>query len=121
MQPPLQIADHLRSLEKKLLQPEIRKDPISVASLIGDDFVEIGQSGRTYDKAAILTFLQTEPPQPPINLTDFETRPLAENVILATYRTTRHDNTSAKRSSIWIFRDNRWQIIFHQGTPIPNP
>jgi hypothetical protein len=120
------IEAHLRDLETRLLHPDIRRDPTQAAALIADDFLEIGASGRTYNKSAILELLQTEPPLPPITLSDFHARPLADNIILVTYRTTRHDasghpSTSAKRSSIWIYRDSRWQVTFHQATPTPNP
>lgn len=121
-----QVKDHLRNLETQLLQPEIRRNQTQLDTLIADDFLEIGQSGRTYSKFAILELLQTEPLLPPITLSDFQARPLAEKIVLVTYRTTRHDafgqaTTSAKRSSIWVYRDSRWQVTFHQGTPTPNP
>ena len=118
-------TQHLRSLELQLLQPATRKDPALLHLLIADDFHEIGASGRSYDKPAILAFLAAEQPQPPIQLSHFYARPLTpdSSVVLVTYRTTRRnvDNepiSSTKRSSIWIYRDNRWQITFHQGTPL---
>lgn len=120
----MEIADHLRQLEERLLDPAVRKDPAVASHLIADDFLEFGSSGRTFDKAAILETLSNEPPSPPILLTHFAARSLAADAVLITYRTTRHDpscnpTTSSNRSSIWVHRDNRWQITFHQGTPIP--
>ncbi len=41
--------------------------------------------------------------------------PLSEKVALATYRVTM-GLIITHRSSLWIFRDNRWQLFFHQGT-----
>ncbi|WP_433984284.1 hypothetical protein RBB78_04370 [Tunturiibacter empetritectus] len=40
---------------------------------------------------------------------------LAEDVVHATYRATTSVAVS-HRSSLWVFRDNRWQLLFHQGT-----
>jgi hypothetical protein len=113
----------LHTLEEQLLQPSVRKDPAALSYLIADDFLEFGTSGRVYDKAAILAALASEPPDPPAVLTHFGARPLADNVVLVTYRTTRPSPSGhpivAQRSSIWVYRDSRWQITFHQGTPLP--
>jgi hypothetical protein len=47
---------------------------------------------------------------------------LAPEVALVTYRSqkTRPGGTTqrANRSSIWKKMDGRWQMIFHQGTPL---
>jgi hypothetical protein len=121
----MQIKDHLKQLEENLLDPTIRKNPNHVSSLLADDFIEFGSSGRTFDKTAILEDLRNEPPHLAAFLSDFAIRPLAPEVMLVTYRTTRHDSSGhithqARRSSIWINRNNRWQLTFHQGTPIPS-
>jgi hypothetical protein len=120
----MDIAAHLRQLEEQLLHPSTRKDPATLSRLIADDFLEFGASGRVYDKAAILAALASEPPASPVLLTHFAARPLAEDVVLVTYRTTRHSPSgeliaTAQRGSIWVYRDSRWQITFHQGTPLP--
>ncbi|MBB5343993.1 nuclear transport factor 2 family protein [Tunturibacter empetritectus] len=120
----MHIADHLKSLEEQLLNPTIRRDSKAVAAHLTDDFLEFGGSGRAFDKAAILEALQAEPPRPPSLLTDFKTRELAPNVILATYKATRRNSAGEPigqswRSSIWMHVNGQWQITFHQGTPIP--
>jgi hypothetical protein len=120
----MQIADHLKSLEERLLDPTVRRDPEAVSSHLTDDFLEFGGSGRVFDKAAILEDLQDEPPRPASLLTDFKARELAPNVILATYKATRLNAAGEPigqswRSSIWTLIDGQWQITFHQGTPIP--
>jgi hypothetical protein len=121
----MQITDHLRALEEQLLQPIIRRNAEMLATLLADDFLEFGSSGRTFDKASIIAELLNEPPRPAAILSDFAVRPLAPEAMLVTYRTTCHDSSGnithqARRNSIWINRDNRWQIAFHQGTPIPS-
>jgi hypothetical protein len=119
----MQIADHLKALEESLLDPTNRRNSEQVSTLLADDFVEFGSSGRTFDKASILEDLHNEPPRPASLLSDFAIRPLAPEVMLVTYRTTRHDSSGqithqAHRSSIWINQNGTWQLAFHQGTPI---
>ncbi len=121
----MQIADHLKSLEESLLDPTNRRNSERVSSLLTDDFLEFGSSGRIFDKSAILEELRNEPQHHTARLSDFAIRPLAPEVILVTYRTTRLDTSDqiihqARRSSIWINRNGTWQITFHQGTPIPS-
>ena len=120
----MQIEAHLKQLEESLLDPSVRKNSELVSSLLTDDFLEFGTSGRTFDKAAILEDLKNEPSRPASLLSDFAIRPLAPEAMLVTYRTTRRDPfhkplSQAWRSSIWVQRDGRWQITFHQGTQIP--
>jgi hypothetical protein len=120
----MKIADHLRDLEEQLLQPAVRHNPALLASLIADDFLEFGSSGRSFGKTSILEDLKNELPRPTTTLSDFAARPLAEDVYLVTYRTTRRNPSgepiaAAWRSSIWRKRHEHWQVIFHQGTPTP--
>jgi hypothetical protein len=120
----MQIEDHLRQLEESLLDPTVRKNAELVSSLLADDFIEFGSSGKVFDKASIIEDLKNEPPRPASLLSDFAVRPLAPEAMLVNYRTTRRDPfhkplSQAWRSSIWVQRDGRWQITFHQGTQIP--
>jgi hypothetical protein len=45
----------------------------------------------------------------------FYVTPLADDAALATYHVTTATSAS-HHSSIWVFRENRWQLLFHQGT-----
>jgi hypothetical protein len=113
------LADQLRELEQSLLRNEVRRDPARASALIADDFREFGRSGRIFDKPLILKLLQEEPPIE-VKLHDFVCVPLAEQAALVTYRTVRlepdDEKIEALRSSVWVLRDNRWQVLFHQGT-----
>jgi len=112
------LAAHLQQLEEELLRADVRHDPQRLAALIADDFREFGTSGRVFDKASILSELATESPAQ-LSLTDFACQQLAPNAALVTYRSQRADATGARhalRSSVWIYRDSRWQVLFHQGT-----
>jgi hypothetical protein len=111
----------LRALEILLLQPHTRTSPEALANLLTDDFREFGASGRIYTKLEIIAALAAESPST-ITLTEFDCRFPAPTVALVTYRSHHADATgtpaSALRSSLWIHRDGRWQMLFHQGTRI---
>jgi hypothetical protein len=120
----MQIEEHLKHLEERLIDPLVRSDAESVASLIADDFREFGSSGRCFDKASIIEELSHEPFRPAPTLIDFSARFLAAEVVLVTYRTVRQRSSRETmerswRSSIWVNREDRWQLVFHQGTRIP--
>lgn len=110
-------ADQLGALELRLLQPEVRASPEALHALLAPDFVELGSSGRAYDRAEIIAALREEQAAPPIERTvsDLTVRFLAETVALVTYRVARRDGRFL-RSSIWRLSDGRWQMVFHQGT-----
>ncbi|CAN5730589.1 DUF4440 domain-containing protein [soil metagenome] len=120
----MEIEDLLRKLEEDLLEPSNRSDSRFLDLVIADEFREFGSSGRFFDKALIIQALLTEPMQGTIVLSDFAAQALAAEAFLVTYRSTRQASSdlpqqSVRRSSIWIKREGRWQLIFHQGTLIP--
>jgi hypothetical protein len=111
----------LRQLEERLLQPEGRRSAQDVADLLADEFVEIGSSGRVFNKQQILESLQHEEPTQR-SMTEFRSTLLAPGVILTMYRVIRLNRSDAPllsslRSSIWRLQDGRWKMVFHQGTP----
>jgi hypothetical protein len=108
------IAGHLRALEEQLLQSEFRKNREAVSALLAEEFREFGSSGQIYDKQQVLDLLEGEQ-QVPISLTDFYFQQLNRDVVLVTYKSRRAEQT-ALRSSLWMLREGRWQMIFHQGT-----
>jgi len=109
-----------RALEESLLDPSVRQSPRRLASLIADDFLEFGASGRIFGKQDVLDAAESLP-DVSTPLTDFHVTGLGENVALVTYRSVTRDADdsmhSALRSSIWVHADGRWQMRFHQGTP----
>jgi hypothetical protein len=116
------LDNHLRRLEERLLQPEIRQSPEQLGQLIADDFSEFGGSGYVFNKQQIIEALLNEPPCQ-WSLRDFRAMVLSPDIVLATYRSTCKDLSTgdisyALRSSIWRKQDGQWQIIFHQKTPL---
>ena len=56
------------------------------------------------------------------SLRDFEIRELADDIVLATFKTEKIFSDKSRmvslRASIWRKANENWQMIFHQGTPI---
>ena len=117
-----QIEELIRNLEERLLQADVRWSATDIAELLADDFIEFGSSGHIFDKQATIDGLQRES-HTEIALTDYQAKILAPDVILVTYCAVRSASapaspTQSLRSSIWKRLDGRWQLIFHQGTPL---
>ena len=108
------LAESLRALELRLARPAAREDRGSVAHLIADDFREIGQSGRTYDKPRTLASMLAAAREE-IAIEHFAVRELGADHVLVTYRAITPSGATL-RSSIWVRRGGGWQIVFHQGT-----
>src|SRR5207302_2807668 len=106
--------------EERVRRAVARRSRLALDVLLSDDFVEFASDGVAYDKAQVIDALDHEVPCRR-SLADFQILPLAENVILASYRVTRQNVASNEvvdslRSSIWTKREGRWQLLFHQGT-----
>lgn len=111
----------IKSLEERLLRPDVRTSLDELTQLLADEFVEFCSSGRIANKQQVLEGLPRQSPRH-FSVSDFKTQVLTPDVVLATYRVTcRIDATDiatkSLRSSIWKLRDGRWQMVFHQGTP----
>jgi len=106
-----------RVLEKSLHRKEIRNSRARVSELIADDFVEFGKSGAVCHKEEVLNALEDEQIDLEIEVSEFVARELSSDVVLVTYKSTA-EGLTANRSSIWVKRDCRWQMTFHQGATI---
>jgi hypothetical protein len=85
MQPDPSLKNHLRQLEERLLQPNVRKSAEEVSELLANQFIEFGSSGRIFDKRHIIAGLQMEPTVRR-SLLDFKTSVLAPGVVVVAYR-----------------------------------
>lgn len=103
----------------ELLDPESRKDASRMGQLLSDDFIEFGSSGRVYEKGMLVAMIASEE-HAKILIRDFSVRELSSNVALVTYRTVGQAGQEARRSSVWVTENGKWQMVFHQGTRIPN-
>lgn len=114
----------LRTLEEQLLDRVPDSQNPAPMALLAKDFLEVGSSGRIYDKAETLAKLALDENRW-FSITDFQVRLLAPDVALLIYLLTsaaKPDDIAQTswRSSIWLYREDRWQIHFHQGTPTPD-
>lgn len=116
-----ELKEIIYKLETDLLKPEVRSSIEKLDELLASDFVEYGSSGLIYDKDIILKRLSQEI-SPTYILSDFEIFVLSENIIQTRFKTDRIDldnnKTTSLRTSIWRKTNNKWQIFFHQGTPV---
>lgn len=113
----------LIALEEQIVDPATRQSAKVLDSILSDDLLEFTASGRVFDKASIISILTAESGGARGEMTNdgYELWPLAEDVILLTYRnTTKRPGTAevrSLRSSIWKRGGDRWRLVFHQGTP----
>jgi hypothetical protein len=116
------VTDDMRETLMRLEAALAAADPAGVdgglVALIADDFLEFGASGRTWDAASMRETLAAASPGAPVDLDEFEVRVLAPDVALVTYRL--GPPRPSNRSSVWVRRDGRWQVRFHQGTLRPD-
>ncbi|HEY1938069.1 MAG TPA: DUF4440 domain-containing protein [Candidatus Angelobacter sp.] len=109
-----QRASEFLELETALHKKSVRNSPETVAELLADEFMEFGSSGRVFDKTTIIEMLKKEAVDLQVTVANFGARELTPGVVLVTYHT-----GHSLRSSIWQLMDGRWQMVFHQGTRIP--
>jgi len=108
------LRDELLRLERALAErdPGALPEGVDLGSLVTDDFLEFGSSGRVWDAASVHHALASTPG--PVSIEDFAVDLVAPDVALVTYRMT--DPIPSNRSSLWVRRDGRWVMRFHQGT-----
>jgi hypothetical protein len=117
-----EIEHTLLRLEHELLQPETRKSPSRLNEMIVDSFLEIGSSGKRYSKQNVISTLQSAP-ETKYSLSDFAIKEISPEITLATYRVEAVELKSGNkrvsfRSSLWKKSNGKWQMLFHQGTPV---
>jgi len=108
----------VETLERRLLMPSVRRSSEELNSLLADEFVEIGSSGRIWSKDEIVEELLNSP-SCEVEIDSVHARHIAENAVLITYRSWRvgeEHRAVALRSSIWRRRGRSWRLMFHQGT-----
>ena len=119
----MDIIHALRARETALWQEATRFDDAWMDDILAPEFTELGRSGRRYARAEM--FLQNTNPDPiraRLPLPDFRVRAIGPDTMLVTYTsdvTYPTGRERANRASVWTRASGRWQITFHQGTPIP--
>jgi uncharacterized protein (DUF952 family) len=111
---------HLEHLEEGMWR-ETRADPKWLARVLHPDFLEVGRSGRVYDRREAIETTDY-PYEFELPLDEFVVDFVREDVALVTYvsRESLHgEELPAHRTSLWIHDEAGWRIRFHQGTPMP--
>ncbi len=107
--------EHLRGELYKLEQSLANFESRDIAQrVLCDDFAEFGSSGRVYGKKNVLDMYMTTSG---INhaITDYSIAFLSDSVVKAAFKSD-FCGKKALRTSIWLFVDGSWKMIFHQGT-----
>lgn len=114
-------AEELWRLELALIVPA-GHDLEELTQHIAPDFHEIGASGRrlSYDQAvdAVRSRGSATAVEVQADLSRVSMELLSAEVVLLTYDL-RTPTRRTRRSSIWQQRDQRWVMVFHQGTVDP--
>jgi len=105
--------DEVVALEQELLTPQCRGNAERVSQLLHADFREYVASGRGWARTEIIDSL-AESPSVAGEAVDFLSHEPVDGVLLLSYRIS--GLRPSLRSSVWVRADNRWQMLFHQGT-----
>ena len=109
------------ALERSLLDPVVRRDPIALDALLDDDVIEVGASGKTYRKHDMVAALAGES-NGVRTLTDVQAMAVRDDVVLVHFVATHTDGAGrvrrSQRTSLWVRVHDRWRLRFHQGTPL---
>ena len=103
----------LIELERAMWTESTRGDRAWMDDHLAGSFTEFGWSGAAYTRQENLD-LDVGPID--ATLEEFAVRPLDRDAALVTYRSDQQRG-SGNRSSVWIRRNGRWLLEFHQGTP----
>ena len=107
------IAARIREYEEALLDPAVRRESARVLALLADNFLEIGASGKTWNREQIVDQLATEEYIQP-TMDDFECSMITDSVVLATYKTIRtrpSDRHSRSFSAKLSLDKGFWQMV----------
>ncbi|OMH31529.1 ribonuclease HI family protein [Tersicoccus sp. Bi-70] len=101
--------------EQELLDPQVRADVARLAALLHPDFLEVGASGRLWDRDSTID-LVSNGETGAVQFEQVQVDRIDPTTILLVWRSTR-DGQSAVRSSWWVRDGQQWRLRFHQGTP----
>ncbi len=106
--------------ELALLDPAVRRDREAVDSLLGENFSEIGKSGRRWTREEMLDSIGSvgsvdTDSATPVEVSEMEGRIIAADLVLLTYVLS-HAGIRTRRSSLWQRSTQGWKLTFHQGT-----
>ena len=113
------IAVLVTGAERRLLEPEVRRDPTALEDLLHESFREIGRSGRLWTRDELIDVM-TGPDAVDVQsavVTGEHVELVAPDLALLTY-TLDADGMRSRRSSLGRIGGDRPRMLFHQGTPL---
>lgn len=88
---------------------------------VAPDFWEVGASGRRYSREHVRAVIEQRIAAPPDEsdweTSEFQVRAMGASVYLLTYTLAQGDRVT-RRLTVWRRRENRWTVMFHQGTVV---
>ncbi len=107
----------IKAAELDLMSSSTRHNSSRVRTLLHENFVEIGRSGRRWTRVEIVAALAEEDDRPPPDVDEWTFVNLSSQLVLVTYRI-RGAGGVSRHASIWDVRTEPPQIRFHQGTVV---
>lgn len=108
----------VKGAETALLTGGTRRDTVELERLLHSDFIEIGCSGRYWTRHETILSLQGEAVRATPESDEWRFNEIVPGLVLVTYRLSAGGIIS-RRSSIWDCRAETPQLLFHQGTIVP--
>lgn len=102
------------ALERELLDPLVRTDPLRAGELLHPDFEEIGVSGRHWSREEMLALFRDED-FTPVDMQLLSLAQVDRDAALLTYRSVSGSGSSL-RTSLWLRHQGQWRLRHHQGT-----
>jgi len=116
------MMENLIDNEKALHQVWFNHNPSVVKRLLHPDFKEVSESGRGHDYQDLSALQNTQPVATlSVHGQNYECVMLSDDSYLVLYQSALFNaqgeyHSFAKRASVWVKRDDRWQMQYHQGT-----
>lgn len=119
------VLAELKSREPIFHRPEHGTTRKYFEKMTVDDFWEIGASGNRYERDFVIDTVVERYKDPDYikndfwETSDFACRELAIDCYLLTYTLLQgKEKRLTKRSTVWVYVDGQWKIVYHQGTVI---
>jgi hypothetical protein len=111
----IDVAEVLK-LERELQTAGCRRDRARVSALLAEDFIEVGASGRIWDRPSALELLGAESEDDAvIEVRHLTGRVIGDGFVMAHWDSDR-GGRRARRTSLWRREPGGWRLVHHQGT-----
>lgn len=115
------IAEHIQQLELKLLQTDLKANPMLINELLSDEFEEISNSGQVNSRDDVIHWLLAKNNHVRWSLIDFRIKVLTNDLVMAIYRAKKSDDSEnigkgSIRTSLWKYQKGAWKMLFHQAS-----